>query len=268
MICGRLSPTTSRAPFSIDELDSPHSSVPHPACSGAYAVAMSTPKSAQSAPPMVRFTDVHKRYGAGVDSLKGVSFSVDAGEMVFLTGPSGAGKTTILRLIAAIERPTSGMVEVQGQNIGALRHSAIPYLRRNLGLVLQDQRLLFDRTVFDNVMLPLAVSGYTYRDGAGRVRAALDKVGLLGREKTNPAVLSGGEQQRVSIARALVGRPRLLVADEPTANVDPDYGAQIFEIFRAFNQVGVTVLVASHDRALVERFASRVVRVNQGTVTP
>jgi len=216
--------------------------------------------------PVVRFDSVRKRYAGGIECLRGVSFSVEAGEMVFLTGPSGAGKTTLLRMIAAIERPSSGVVEVYGQDISRLRYAAIPYLRRNLGLVLQDQRLLLDRSVFDNVMLPLAVSGYAYREGASRVRAALDKVGLLGREKSNPAVLSAGEQQRVSIARALVCRPRLLVADEPTANVDAEYGVQIFEIFRAFNQVGVTVLVASHDRALVERFASRVVRMSEGMV--
>jgi cell division transport system ATP-binding protein len=231
---------------------------------GAFLMASATPRT----PPVVRFADVRKRYAGGVECLRGVSFAVDAGEMVFLTGPSGAGKTTLLRMVAAIERPSSGVVEVQGQDISRLRHSAIPYLRRNLGLVMQDQRLLFDRSVFDNVMLPLAVGGYSHREGAGRVRAALDKVGLLGREKSNPAVLSAGEQQRVSIARALVCRPRLLVADEPTANVDAEYGVQIFEIFRAFNQVGVTVLVASHDRALVERFASRVVRVSEGVVLP
>ncbi|MFN0300886.1 MAG: cell division ATP-binding protein FtsE [Burkholderiales bacterium] len=229
---------------------------------------MAAPGSSSGSIPVVRFADVRKQYAGGIECLKGVSFSVEAGEMVFLTGPSGAGKTTLLRLIAAIERPTSGTVEVHGQDISRLRHAAVPYLRRNLGLVLQDQRLLFDRSVFANVMLPLAVGGYSYKDGAGRARAALDKVGLLGRERANPAALSAGEQQRVCIARALVCRPRLLVADEPTANVDQEYGVQIFEIFRAFNQVGVTVLVASHDRALVERFASRVVRVSEGTVLP
>ena len=217
---------------------------------------------------MISFSSVVKRYPGGQEGLKGVSFVIEAGQFAFVAGHSGAGKSTLLKLIPAIERPSGGAVLVNGQNVGALKRAALPYLRRNLGIVFQDQKLLYDRSAYDNVMLPLAFSELGGREAAGRVRAALDKVGLLGRERANPAALSAGEQQRVCIARALVCRPRLLVADEPTANVDQEYGVQIFEIFRSFNQVGVTVLVASHDRALVERFASRVVRVSEGTVLP
>lgn len=216
--------------------------------------------------PVVRFHNVRKRYPGGFEALRGVSFDVEAGEMLFLTGPSGAGKTTLLKLTAAVERASSGSVEVCGQDITRLPRSGIPYLRRNLGLVLQDQRLLLDRTVFDNVMLPLAVVGYPSKEAASRVRAALDKVGLLERERAKPAALSAGEQQRLSIARAVVGRPSLLIADEPTANVDAEYATQILDLFRSFNQVGVTVIVASHDPALVLRYASRVVGLKDGNI--
>jgi len=185
---------------------------------------------------------------------------------VFVTGPSGAGKTTLLKLLPVVERPTAGTVMLNGQNLGTLRPRAIPYVRRNLGLVFQDQKLLYDRSVLENVMLPLHVCGYPPREAARRARAALDKVGLLHKEKLNPAGLSGGEQQRVCIARAVVNRPALLIADEPTANLDADNAVKIMEMFRAFNQVGVTVLIASHDRQLVERFASRVVRLEEGRI--
>jgi cell division transport system ATP-binding protein len=207
-----------------------------------------------------------KRYPGGQEALRDVSFSVDAGELVFLTGRSGAGKSTLLKMIPAIERPSSGAVIVNGQNVGALKRSAIPYLRRNLGLVFQDQKLLHDRSVYDNVMLPLSFSAHAPREAARRARAALDKVGLLAREKANPIQLSGGEQQRLAIARAVVNRPAVLVADEPTANLDAESAARVLDIFVAFNQVGVTVLIASHDQALVERYGKRVLHLREGRI--
>jgi cell division transport system ATP-binding protein len=213
---------------------------------------------------LISFSGVSKRYPGGQDALKDVSFAVQSGEMVFLTGPSGAGKSTLLKLIPAIERPSSGSVVVNGQNIGALKPAAIPYLRRHLGIVFQDQKLLYDRSVYDNVMLPLSFSGIAPREAARRVRAALDKVGLLGREKANPIQLSGGEQQRVAIARAVVNRPAALVADEPTANLDEEAAQRIVEIFVAFHQVGVTVLIATHDQALAAHFGKRVLRLAAG----
>ncbi len=213
---------------------------------------------------MVSFSAVAKRYPGGEEALREVSFSIAAGELAFVTGRSGAGKSTLLKLIPAIERPSAGSVLVNGQNVGALKRTAIPYLRRNLGLVFQDQKLLYDRSVYENVMLPLAFSDHGPREAARRARAALDKVGLLGREKANPIQLSGGEQQRLAIARAVVNRPSLLVADEPTANLDAESAARILEIFVAFNQVGVTVLIATHDQALVERYGERVLRLADG----
>jgi cell division transport system ATP-binding protein len=215
---------------------------------------------------LVSFSAVAKRYPGGQEALRDVSFSVEAGELAFITGRSGAGKSTLLKLIPAIERPTSGSVVVHGQNVGAIKRAAIPYLRRNIGLVFQDQKLLYDRSVFDNVMLPLAFSGHPPKEAARRARAALDKVGLLSRERSSPIQLSGGEQQRVAIARAVVNRPALLVADEPTANLDADSASRILEIFVSFNQVGVTVLIASHDQALIERFGTRVLRLDGGRI--
>jgi cell division transport system ATP-binding protein len=216
---------------------------------------------------LVSFSAVAKRYPGGQEALREVSFSLAPGELVFLTGRSGAGKSTLLKLIPAIERPTSGSVIVHGQNVGALKRAAIPYLRRNLGLVFQDQKLLYDRSVFDNVMLPLAFSAYAPREAARRVRAALDKVGLLAREKANPVQLSGGEQQRLAIARAVVNRPAVLVADEPTANLDAESAARVIDIFVAFNQVGATVLIATHDKSLVERYGKRVMSLSEGRIT-
>ena len=215
---------------------------------------------------MVKFSAVAKRYPGGQEALQDVSFSLEAGELAFLTGRSGAGKSTLLKLIPAIERPSAGSVVVNGQNVASLKRAAIPYLRRNIGLVFQDQKLLYDRSVFDNVMLPLAFSAHAPKEAARRARAALDKVGLLGREKANPIQLSGGEQQRVAIARAVVNRPAILVADEPTANLDAESAQRILEIFVAFNQVGVTVLIASHDRTLVERYGKRVLRLEGGRI--
>ncbi|HEX6298671.1 MAG TPA: cell division ATP-binding protein FtsE [Burkholderiales bacterium] len=213
---------------------------------------------------MVSFSAVVKRYPGGQEALRDVSFSIEAGELVFLTGRSGAGKSTLLKLISAIERPSSGSVIVNGQNVGVLKRTAIPYLRRNLGLVFQDQKLLYDRSVYDNVMLPLSFSTHAPREAARRARAALDKVGLLAHEKANPIQLSGGEQQRLAIARAVVNRPAVLVVDEPTANLDAESAARVLDIFVAFNQVGVTVLLATHDQGLVERYGKRVLNLKDG----
>jgi cell division transport system ATP-binding protein len=213
---------------------------------------------------LISFSAVSKRYPGGQEALRGVSCAIEAGELVFVTGPSGAGKSTLLKLIPAIERPTSGSVVVNGQNVGALKRAAVPYLRRNLGLVFQDHKLLYDRTVYDNVMLPLSFGTLAPRDAARRVRAALDKVGLLARERANPIQLSGGEQQRLAIARAVVNRPAVLVADEPTANLDEASAARIVEILLSFNQVGVTLIVATHDQALVARHGARVISLEAG----
>ncbi len=215
---------------------------------------------------MVSFSNVAKRYPAGQQALNSVTFSLDAGALAFVTGRSGAGKSTLLKLIPAIERPSAGSVIVNGQNVGALKRSAIPYLRRNIGLVFQDQKLLHDRSVFDNVMLPLAFSSHTPKEAARRARAALAKVGLLEREKANPVQLSGGEQQRLAIARAVVNRPALLIADEPTANLDAESAARIVDIFVEFNRVGVTVLIATHDRGLVERYGGTHLHLEAGRI--
>ncbi len=215
---------------------------------------------------MVSFSSVAKRYPGGQEALKSVSFALEPGELAFITGRSGAGKSTLVKLIPAIERPSAGSVIVNGQNVGALKRAAIPYLRRNIGMVFQDQKLLYDRSVFDNVMLPLAFSGHAPREAARRARAALDKVGLLGRERSNPIQLSGGEQQRLAIARAVVNRPALLIGDEPTANLDAESAARILDIFVDFNQVGVTVLIATHDQALVERYGRKVLHLEAGRI--
>ena len=213
---------------------------------------------------MIEFIGVVKRYPGTREILQNVSFAVQPGEFVYLAGHSGAGKSTVLRLIAGIEQPTTGTVLVHHQNVGRLSGRSIPYLRRQLGLVVQDHRLLFDRSVFDNVMLPLQIAGTDKREAGRRTRAALDKVGLLGREKSNPITLSGGEQQRVCLARAVVNRPALLLADEPTANLDVGNADEILGIFRDFHDVGVTVLVATHDESLSARFPGRMLRLDHG----
>ena len=215
---------------------------------------------------MITFSHVTKRYRGGSEALKDLSFTIESGELVVLTGPSGAGKTTLLKLIAAIERPTHGSVVVNGQNVGKLTRGAVPYLRRNIGMVFQEGRLLFDRNVFENVALPLRIIGMPPREAAKRVRAALDKVGLLEKEKAQPITLSGGEQQRLAIARAIVNRPSILIADEPTGNLDPDYAVQLMDMFAAFNQVGVTMLLATHDPHLASRFTSRVLHLRDGAL--
>lgn len=213
---------------------------------------------------MISASAVSKRYPEGLQALSNVSFEIEAGEMVFITGHSGAGKSTLFRLLAAIERPTSGSIVVNGQNLAALSRSATPYLRRNFGLIFQDQKLLFDRSVLDNVLLPLAIVGLPTREALRRARAALDKVGLLDREKANPIALSGGEQQRLAIARAVVNRPAILLADEPAANLDAESAAAILEIFRAFHQVGVTLVIATHDPQWMARFSPRVLQLEHG----
>lgn len=213
---------------------------------------------------MIEFRQVSKRYGDGHEALLGVNFSIAPKEMVFLTGHSGAGKSTLMKLILLMERATSGQVLVAEQNLAKLRTGQIPFLRRQIGVVFQNHQLLFDRSVFHNVALPLQVCGIDPKDSARRVRAALDKVGLLEREKANPIALSGGEQQRVAIARALVHKPKILLADEPTGNLDPDLSAEIMRLFEQFSQVGVTTLIASHDIALIRRLGHRVLGLEQG----
>ena len=213
---------------------------------------------------MIVASNLSKRYPGGYEAVKEVSFEISAGQMVFITGHSGAGKTTLVKLIASIERPTSGSLVVNGQNLAALRRSAIPYLRRNFGLVFQDQKLLFDRSVLDNVLLPLQIAGLPRKDAVRRAQAALDKVGLLAREKATPIALSGGEQQRLAIARAVVNRPTVLLADEPTGNLDSDSAGEILEIFASFHQVGVTVVVATHDQNWIERYHPNVLRLDHG----
>jgi cell division transport system ATP-binding protein len=215
---------------------------------------------------VINFSQVCKRYPGGFEALKNISFSIETGEMVFITGHSGAGKSTLLKLMTAIERPTSGSVIINGQNVGALRPRAIPFLRRNFGLIFQDHKLLFDRNVFDNVMLPLNIRGFDRREAARRVRAALDKVGLLPKEKARPITLSGGEQQRLCIARAIVHRPAILLADEPTGNLDAAYANELGELFKSFNQVGVTVVIATHDENLAARLEPRTITLTQGTL--
>ena len=213
---------------------------------------------------MISASAITKRYPEGLEALKDVSFGIDAGEMVFITGHSGAGKTTLFRLLAAIERPTSGSIVINGQNLAALRRNAIPYLRRSFGLIFQDQKLLFDRSVLDNVLLPLAIVGLPFKEAQRRARAALDKVGLLEREKAHPIALSGGEQQKLAIARAVVNRPAIMLADEPTANLDSESASDILEIFRAFHQVGVTMVIATHDPQWMARLNPRVLRLDRG----
>ncbi len=206
---------------------------------------------------MIRFEAVSKRYPGGVEGLADISFEVRSGELIVLRGHSGAGKSTLLKLIPALERPSAGRVLVNDIDVGSLRPGAIPYLRRSLGLVTQESRLLFDRAVFDNVMLPLSIAGLPAKEAAKRAHAALDRVGLAGFEKAMPITLSGGEQQRAAIARAIVNRPAILIADEPTAHLDADYAAEIATLFRSFNEAGVTMIIATHDDAL---FASRAPR--------
>jgi cell division transport system ATP-binding protein len=213
---------------------------------------------------VIRLEDVTKRFPGGQEALSGLSFNVDTGEMVFVTGHSGAGKSTLLRLIALIERPTRGQVIVDGQNTRRVKRRRIPAYRRQIGMVFQDHKLLYDRSVADNVGLPLIIAGVGQREAGRRVRAALDQVGLLHKEKQNPETLSAGEQQRIGIARAIVTRPKLLIADEPTGNLDPDLSLEVMRIFRRFNEVGVTLLIASHDISLIDRMGCRRIELEDG----
>lgn len=213
---------------------------------------------------MITFDRVSKRYDEGHDALREVNVHIERDELVFLTGHSGAGKSTLLRLIMLMERPTRGQLTVDGKNLARISARGIPGHRRQIGVVFQNHQLLFDRPVFDNVALPMMIAGYDHREIGRRVRAALDKVGLLDRERAMPMTLSGGEQQRVGIARAVVGRPRILLADEPTGNLDPALSAEIMQLFEAFNQVGVTVLIASHDMALISRLPHRILTLREG----
>jgi len=213
---------------------------------------------------VIRFESVSKRYDTGYEALSRVDFEIESGEMVFLTGHSGAGKSTLMKMITLMEHPSLGEVYVDGHHLGKMANSQVPFFRRNLGVVFQNHQLLFDRTVFDNVALPLQVAGYPHHEIGKRVRAALDKVDLLQKERVNPIVLSGGEQQRVGIARAVVAKPRVLLADEPTGNLDPELSNEIMNLFRQFNEVGTTVMIATHDIELLKRMNKRVLGLVQG----
>ncbi|MDA0788997.1 MAG: cell division ATP-binding protein FtsE [Proteobacteria bacterium] len=213
---------------------------------------------------MIRFDQVSKRYPGGKDALSRVSFELADGEIAFLTGHSGAGKSTLMKLVIVMERASQGQVFVNGMNVNRVRSGQIPAIRRNIGVVFQNHQLLFDRTVFDNVSLPLLIAGFQHREIGRRVRAALSKVGLADKERVLPITLSGGEQQRVGIARAVVNRPALLLADEPTGNLDPALSQEIMNLFDQFNQVGVSVLIATHDLDLVARMGKRQIVLHDG----
>ncbi|WP_373990652.1 cell division ATP-binding protein FtsE [Duganella sp. BuS-21] len=212
---------------------------------------------------MIEFRNVSKQYSSDVMALRDISLTVEKGELVFLAGPSGAGKSTLMKMIAAMERPSAGQVIVNGQDIARIKPSAVPFLRRNLGLIFQQQRLLTDRTVLANVMLPLLVTGASHQQAEQRARAALDKVGLGDRGGAQPLALSGGEQQRVSIARAIVNRPQVILADEPTANLDRASANKVLDALKAFHSVGVTCLISSHDEQMLDS-AARVIHLNHG----
>jgi len=213
---------------------------------------------------MIRFDNVCKRYPGGHEALNNINCHLPRGQMAYLTGHSGAGKSTLLKLIALIERPSRGNLLLDGVNLNHVSNHKIPYIRRNIGIIFQNHHLLYDRSVFDNVAMPLIIAGYTHREIAKRVRAALDQVGLLNKEKALPITLSGGEQQRVGIARAIVHKPSLLLADEPTGNLDPELSKDIMQLFERFNQVGVTVLIASHDLDLIKQMGHPVISLSQG----
>jgi len=213
---------------------------------------------------MIQFNNVGKRYPGGREGLSGVELHIKAGEMVFLTGHSGAGKSTLLKLTTLIERSSYGQVIVNGKNLTSMKRRQIPYLRRDVGVIFQNHKLLHDRTVFDNVALPLVIGGHNHLEIQRRVRAALDKVGLLEMERRYPVMLSGGEQQRVGIARAVVNKPPLLLADEPTGNLDPQLSEEIMRLFEQFSQFGVTVLIASHDLDLISRLGYRILTLDHG----
>ena len=216
---------------------------------------------------MIEFKNVSKRFDGGFDALRNVNMQLGEGEMAFLTGHSGAGKSTLLKIISLIEKPTRGQALLNRINLKTVSRRRVPYIRRNIGIIFQDHQLLFDRTVFDNVALPLIIQGYRHQEIAKSTRAALDKVGLLHKDKAMPITLSGGEQQRVGIARAVVHKPMLLLADEPTGNLDPVLSREIMQIFVDFHQVGVSVLVASHDLDLIDELKKPVLTLNSGEMT-
>jgi len=216
---------------------------------------------------MIEFKNVSKRYEGGFEALRNVNMQLGEGEMAFLTGHSGAGKSTLLKIISLIEKPTRGQALLNRINLKTVSKHRVPYIRRNIGIIFQDHQLLFDRSIFDNVALPLTIQGFRYQEIAKRTRAALDKVGLLHKEKAMPITLSGGEQQRVGIARAVVHKPMLLLADEPTGNLDPALSREIMQIFIDFHQVGVSVLVASHDLSLIDELQKPVLTLNAGKMT-
>ncbi|MBV1872076.1 MAG: cell division ATP-binding protein FtsE [Gammaproteobacteria bacterium] len=213
---------------------------------------------------MIEFDHVSKHYGRGQDALRDISFELERGGLTFLIGHSGAGKSTLLRMIMPTEHPSKGKVVVNGHDLKSLSGRKLPQYRRSLGVVFQDHQLLADRTVFDNVALPLRVSGFSHRDMGRRVRAALDKVGLLGKERAMPGMLSAGERQRVGVARAVVNRPSVILADEPTGNLDPALSGEIMDLFEQFSQMGACVLIASHDLALVARYQHRLLSLDRG----
>ena len=215
---------------------------------------------------MIRFNNVHMQYQTGHMALKNINLHIEQGAMAFIAGRSGAGKSSLLRLIALIERHNRGQIIINGQNLERVRNSRIPYYRRNIGLVFQDHRLLNDRTIFDNVSLPLIIAGHGHTEIRKRVSAALDKVGLLKKANSSPMTLSGGEQQRVGIARAVVHRPLLLLADEPTGNLDPALSLDTMKLFEQFNQVGVTVLIASHDMDMIKKMRKRIITLREGRI--
>ena len=217
---------------------------------------------------MISFTDVFMRYPGGKDILKNINLQIDQGEMVYLTGHSGAGKTTLLRLVALAERHNRGQIIVNGQNLARLPRRRIPSYRRNIGFMFQEHRLLNERSVFDNVALPLIIAGYRYQDIKKRTYTVLEKVGLLAKEKLYPTALSTGEQQRVGIARAVVHRPALLLGDEPTGNLDPALSWETMKLFELFNQVGVTVLIASHDLATIKKMNKKIIELREGCLLP
>ncbi|HCM61100.1 MAG TPA: cell division ATP-binding protein FtsE [Morganella sp. (in: Bacteria)] len=216
---------------------------------------------------MIRFEHVSKAYLGGRQALQGVDFHIRPAEMVFLTGHSGAGKSTLLKLICGIERPSDGAISFDGHNISRLTNREVPFLRRQIGMIFQDHHLLMDRTVYDNVAMPLIIAGASQEDIRRRVSAALDKVGLLDKARNFPVQLSGGEQQRVGVARAVVNKPRVLLADEPTGNLDSELSEGILRLFEEFNRAGVTVLMATHDIMLIERRNYRVLTLSQGRMT-
>lgn len=213
---------------------------------------------------MIRFNNISKTYPGGFLALKQVSFSIAAGEMAFLTGHSGAGKSTLLKLMSMMEKPSVGSIEINGTELSSIKYNQIPYVRRGIGMIFQHHNLLMDRTVFDNVALPLVIEGYSHKEIRKRVETALDKVHLSSKLKCYPYMLSGGEQQRVGIARAIVNKPPILLADEPTGNLDPKLSLDIIRLFEEFNDMGVSVLIATHDLGLIARMKYRTLTLKQG----